>query len=73
MIKKRFISMLALLITAATGAWADEVTFSASDLKATLPSGNTNIAVPYEWKESSDQVTVTIAKTGWHGSNPFCG
>ena len=42
--------------------FADDVTFSASDLKATLPSDNSNIAIPYTWKTAPYHVTVTIAK-----------
>lgn len=43
--------------------FADEVTFSVSDLKATLPASNTNISLPYAWKTSPYHVTATIAKT----------
>ena len=42
--------------------FADNVTFSASDLKATLPSDNSNIAIPYTWKTAPYHVSVTIAK-----------
>ena len=51
-----------LLLTAATGAWADEVTFSVGELKNSLPSGNTTIEIPYEWTVSSQQPKVTIAR-----------
>ena len=42
--------------------FADEVTFSVSDLKASLPGSNTNIAVPYAWKTSPYHVTATIER-----------
>ena len=41
---------------------AEQVTFSLSDLKSTLPTDNSNVEVPYVWSLSSHQVTVTIAR-----------
>ena len=61
-VKNKLLLLLALLITAATGAWADEVTFSVGELKNSLPSGNTNLEIPYEWTVSSQQPKVTIAR-----------
>ena len=60
--KNKLLLLLALLITAATGAWADEVTFSVAELKNSLPSGNTNLDIPYDWTVSSQQPKVTIAR-----------
>ena len=59
--KKTFL-FLASLVLGFGQLFADEVTFSASDLRATLPSGNTNIAIPYTWKTSPYHVSVAIAK-----------
>ena len=42
--------------------FADQVTFSLADLRASLPSGYTNVEVPYTWKVSPYHVSVTIAK-----------
>lgn len=61
-VKNKLLLLLALLLTAATGAWADEVTFSVGELKNSLPSGNTTIEIPYEWTVSSQQPKVTIAR-----------
>lgn len=69
MIKQKVLTLLVLLITAATGAWADEVTFSVGELKNSLPSGNTSVEIPYEWTVSSQQPKVTIAmKDGTTGT-----
>lgn len=59
--KKTFL-FLASLVLGFGQLFADNVTFSASDLRATLPSGNTNIAIPYTWKTSPYHVSVAIAK-----------
>ena len=59
-LKKSLLTLVALLAMT-TGAWADDAAFKVSDLKASL-GDNTNISLPYEWKESAEQVTVTIAK-----------
>lgn len=59
--KKHFL-FLAALVLGMGQLFADDVTFSASDLKATLPSDNSNIAIPYTWKTAPYHVTVTIAK-----------
>ena len=60
--KKHFL-FLASLVLGLGQLFADEVTFSVGDLKASLPSNNTNIAVPYAWKTSPYHVTATIEKT----------
>ena len=60
--KKHFL-FLATLVLGLGQLFADEVTFSVSDLKASLPSDNTNIALPYAWKTSPYHVTATIEKT----------
>ena len=60
--KKHFL-FLASLVLGFGQLFADEVTFSVSDLKASLPASNTNIAVPYAWKTSPYHVTATIEKT----------
>ena len=59
--KKHFL-FLAALVLGMGQLFADNVTFSASDLRATLPQGNTNIAIPYTWKTAPYHVTVTIEK-----------
>lgn len=59
--KKHFL-FLATLVLGLGQLFADEVTFNVSDLKATLPPDNTNIATPYTWKVSPYHVSVTIAK-----------
>ena len=43
-------------------AEADPVTFSFSDLAASLPEGNKQIEVPYTWTVSPGHVSATIAK-----------
>ena len=60
---KKFFLFFALLMLGFGQLFADEVTFSVGDLKATLPSNNTNISLPYAWKTSPYHVTATIAKT----------
>ena len=60
--KKHFL-FLATLVLGLGQLFADEVTFSVGDLKASLPASNTNIAVPYAWKTSPYHVTATIEKT----------
>lgn len=60
--KKHFL-FLASLVLGLGQLFADEVTFSVSDLKASLPASNTNIALPYAWKTSPYHVTATIEKT----------
>ena len=60
--KKHFL-FLASLVLGLGQLFADEVTFSVGDLKASLPSDNTNIALPYAWKTSPYHVTATIEKT----------
>ncbi len=60
---KKFFLFLATLMLGFGQLFADEVTFSVSDLKATLPASNTNISLPYPWKPSPYHVTATIAKT----------
>ena len=59
--KKHFL-FLASLVLGFGQLFADQVTFSLADLRATLPSGNTNVEVPYTWKVSPYHVSVTIAK-----------
>ena len=58
---KKTLLTLVVLTAVSTGAWADDAAFKVNDLKASL-GDNTNISLPYEWKESAEQVTVTIAK-----------
>lgn len=60
---KKHLLFLAALVLGLGQLFADEVTFSVSDLKATLPASNTNIALPYAWKTSPYHVTATIEKT----------
>ena len=59
---KKHLLILASLVLGIGQLFAENVTFSVSDLKATLPSNNTNIAIPYAWKVSPYHVTATIAK-----------
>ena len=59
--KKHFL-FLATLVLGFGQLFADQVTFSIADLRATLPSNNTNVEVPYTWKVSPYHVSVTIAK-----------
>ena len=59
--KKHFL-FLATLVLGLGQLFADGVTFSLAELRATLPSGNTKVAVPYTWKVSPYHVTATIAK-----------
>ena len=59
--KKHFL-FLASLVLGLGQVFADQVTFSLADLRASLPSGNTNVEVPYTWKVSPYHVSVTIAK-----------
>ena len=59
--KKHFL-FLATLVLGLGQLFADEVTFSIADLRASLPSGNTSVEVPYTWKLSPYHVSVTIAK-----------
>ena len=59
---KKLFLFLASLMLGVSQLMADNVTFSVSDLKATLPSNNTNIAIPYTWKTSPYHVSVNIAK-----------
>ena len=59
---KKFFLLLTTLVLGFGQLFADEVTFSASDLKATLPSDNSNIAIPYTWKLAPYHVSVNIAK-----------
>ena len=59
--KKHFL-FLASLVLGLGQLFADGVTFSVSDLKATLPASNTNIDLPYQWKASPYHVTATIAR-----------
>ena len=59
--KKHFL-FLASLVLGIGQLFADNVTFSASDLRASLPSNNSNIAIPYTWKTSPYHVTTTIAQ-----------
>ena len=60
---KKHLLFLATLVLGLGQVYADEVTFSVGDLKASLPASNTNIAVPYAWKTSPYHVTATIEKT----------
>ena len=60
---KKHLLFLAALVLGLGQLFADEVTFSVSDLKATLPASNTNIDLPYAWKTSPYHVTATIEKT----------
>ena len=59
---KKHLLFLAALVLGLGQVFADQVTFSLADLRASLPSGNTNVEVPYTWKVSPYHVTVTIAK-----------
>lgn len=59
--KKHFL-FLASLVLGLGQLFADNVTFSLAELRATLPSSNTKVAVPYTWKVSPYHVTATIAK-----------
>ena len=59
---KKHLLILASLVLGFGQLFADDVTFSVGDLKATLPSNNTNIAIPYTWDGAPAPVTVTIAK-----------
>ena len=59
--KKHFL-FLATLVLGFGQLFADQVTFSLADLRATLPSDNTKVEVPYTWKVSPYHVSVTIAK-----------
>ena len=59
---KKFSLLLTTLVLGFSQLFADEVTFSASALRAMLPSGNTNVSIPYTWKTSPYHVTVDIAK-----------
>ena len=59
---KKFFLLLTALVLGFSQLFADEVTFSASALRATLPSGDTNVSIPYTWKTSPYHVTVDIAK-----------
>ena len=59
---KKFFLLLTTLVLGFSQLFADEVTFSASALRATLPSGDTNVSIPYTWKTSPYHVTVDIAK-----------
>ena len=59
---KKHLLILASLVLSLGQVFADQVTFSLADLRASLPSGNTNVEVPYTWKVSPYHVTVTIAK-----------
>lgn len=63
--RKIFMFLVVLLAIAAAAIGpvrAEQVTFSVSDLKSTLPTDNSNVEVPYVWSLSSHQVTVTIAR-----------
>ena len=59
--KKHFL-FLASLVLGLGQLFAEEVTFSVSDLKASLSGSNTNIDLPYEWNGAPAPVTVTIAR-----------
>ena len=60
---KKFFLLLTTLVLGFGQLFADEVTFSASELRESLlPSGNTSIAIPYTWKVSPYHVSVNIAK-----------
>ena len=61
--KKHFL-LLASLVLGLGQLMADEVTFSASALYATLPSGNTKVNLPFVWDGAPAPVTVTLAKEG---------
>ncbi|MBR4130771.1 MAG: Ig-like domain-containing protein [Bacteroidaceae bacterium] len=61
---KKLFLFLAALTLGFGQLMAEEVTFSVSALKATLPSDNTNIAIPYTWDGAPAPVTVTLAKEG---------
>ena len=71
MFKTRFISMLALLLTAATGAWADETLLLTIESK-----DNTDFHIGS--KTFDDKVTITVSSPvdndgddwGWYVSNP---
>lgn len=59
---KKFFLLLTTLVLGFGQLFADEVSFAASDLRATLPSDNSNISIPYTWKTSPYHVSVNIAK-----------
>ncbi len=59
---KKHLLFLATLVLGLGQLFADDVTFSLADLRVSLPSGNTKVAVPYTWKVSPYHVTATIAK-----------
>ena len=59
--KKHFL-FLASLVLGLGQLFADEVTFSIADLRASLSGSDTNIDLPYEWKASPYHVTATIAR-----------
>ena len=59
--KKHFL-FLATLVLGLGQLFADEATFNVSDLKATLPSDNSKIEIPYTWKVAPYHVSVNIAK-----------
>ena len=59
---KKHLLFLATLVLGLGQLFADNVTFSLAELRATLPSSNTKVAVPYTWKVSPYHVTATIAK-----------
>ena len=70
--KKHFLFLTALVLGFGQ-LMAEQVTFSVGDLKASLPSDNTNITLPYTWKTAPYYVTTTITGTGTLGVSTVIG
>ena len=58
-----------MLVLGMCQLFADNVTFSVSDLRSALPSGNTNISLPYSWKTAPYHVSVDIANQDGTGGS----
>ncbi len=59
---KKHLLILASLVFGIGQLFADDVTFSFSDLNASLPQGGKKVNVPYTWTVSPGHVSATIAK-----------
>lgn len=59
---KKHLLILASLVFGIGQLFADDVTFSFSDLAASLPEGGKTINVPYTWTVNPGHVSATIAK-----------
>ncbi len=66
---KKFSLLLTMLVLGMCQLFADNVTFSVSDLRSALPSGNTNISLPYAWKTAPYHVSVDIANQDGTGGS----